>query len=149
MNFEVSTTEEAWEFLINEVYNANKGKFRIYTNKKGIRLFLRFYNENFTGQVWKYYTGLGYKYHKNLRRIDEKMYCDTLTDVNLISVLNKHISAMPGNILFDDEYIKKIGTDVSNEMTPEELIYLDCEERRQLSMYEERLIQLKQIYKWD
>lgn len=34
-------------------------------------------------------------------------------------------------------------------MTPEEFIYNDLKERRQESQFEERLKQLKEIYKWN
>lgn len=149
MNFKVNTIEEAWDFLINEVYNVNKGEFRIHTNKDGIRLFLKFSNEKYTGRIYKYHVGFDWKYHEKLRFIREKVYYDTLVDVDLVNVLNKHLEKMPGNILFDDDYIRRQGQNLTNETTPEEFIYNDLKERRQESQFEERLKQLKEIYKWN
>jgi hypothetical protein len=148
MNFKINTVEEAWDFLINEVYSVNKGEFRIHTNKDGIRLYLKFSNEKYTGRIYQYHLGVGSKYHEKLRFIREKVYCDTLVDVGLVNVLNKHLERMSGNILFDDDYIRQRRQNLTNEMTPEEFILNDLKERRQESQFEERLKQLKEIYKF-
>lgn len=149
MNFlRVKSITEAWDFLIDEVYNVNKGEFRIHTNKDGLRLYLRFKNEKFTGRIYQYFTSFGFKYHKDLRIEVESIYCDTLVAKDLVSVLNLHLDQMSGNILEDDEYVLRQYSDISKEMTPEEFIYQDLSERNQLANYEERLVKLKEIYKF-
>lgn len=146
MDIKVSTTEEAWNFLYNEVYQNNKGEFRIHTNKDGIRLYIKFENEKYTGRIYKYHTALGWKYHPDLFKIVENIYCETFIAPDLISALNIHLAKMSGNILVDDTYVKKQGTPF--EGTIEEFIYQDLEQRRQLSRYEQELESLKTIYQW-
>lgn len=144
MDIKVNTLEEAWNFLYDEVYQNNKGEFRIHTNKKGIRLYIKFNNEKYTGRIYKYHTGLDRKYHPQLRKIIEKTYCDTLIGSDLVSVLNKHLKDMPGNILVDATWIKTWTTPF--EGTVEEFLFQDLEQRKQLSKYTEELKKLKLLY---
>jgi hypothetical protein len=146
MNYKITNDSDAWKFLIETVYNNNQGEFRIHTNKDGIRLYIRFENKQFTGEIYQYHVSINNLYHNSLRRIYEGAYVKTLVGKSLTDVLNKHFLLMPGDVLFEDDWVKKYCADVTSEMTVEEFIECDLNGRNQLDRLDETLLQLKQIY---
>ena len=108
MDYRVTTIEEAWNFLINEVYQNNNGEFRIHNNKKGIRLYLRFYNRKYTGYKYNYCTFNSKEsskkypqniiYHTELYCISTHFYEDSIVSPTLIDCVNAHITEMCGNV---------------------------------------------------
>lgn len=158
MNFRVNTIEEAWKFLIEEVYHgggsespqqfesAHKGEFRIHSNKDGIRLYLRFANPVYTGKIFRYYTGLGFAFHRALSKIVPNGYCDTIVKADLVTALNAHLHRMPGYELVDDSYVVNQGKDMTELMTWQEFILEDLKQRNQEFRYEQEIQRCKEFY---
>ncbi len=146
MKYKVNNDTDAWAFLIETVYNNNQGEFRIHTNKDGIRLYIKFENKQFTGEIYQYHSSINRVYHNSLRRVIPHVYVKTLVGKSLSDVLNKHFLFMPGEVLFENDWVKKHCTDVTSEMTADEFIECDLNGRNQLGRLDETLIQLKQIY---
>lgn len=146
MQYKINNDYEAWDFLTNHVKNVNHDEFRIHTNKSGLRLYLKFSNKLFSGEIYKYYTALDGKYHKDLKICVPNVYCETVVGKTLTEILNKHFELMPGNVLVEHEFLLKHGVDVSNEMTIEQFILNDLTERRQFNQSDVHMQRLKQIY---
>lgn len=104
MQLQLNDDKEAWEFLNDVVYNNNQGEFRIHTNKKGFKLYIRFTDRAYTGFYNDYisrFKGRVRYMHRSDYNEKTSTYAASLVAPTLVEVLNKHLDEMPG-----DQYSK-------------------------------------------